>query len=90
MNRGSLLSLILQLLTALAVNAQQNLFPLSIGQINPQQGLFPYWNIYQPQQPTFINAERRLKKCCAKLNEADEACRSQYCGFEALSSQTVS
>ncbi|VDN19774.1 unnamed protein product [Gongylonema pulchrum] len=53
----------------------------------PDQQLFPLWNNYQAPQLSI--AEQRLKKCCARLKQADPGCKERFCGFEALAPQTV-
>lgn len=52
--------------------------------------LFPLWNTYQLIDSPSSKAERRLKKCCSRLNEADPECKKHFCGFDALEPQTVS
>ncbi|KAK6104934.1 DB module family protein [Brugia pahangi] len=54
--------------------------------------LFPLWNTYQSiitTDQSLSNAERRLKKCCSRLNEADTECKKHFCGFDALEPRTI-
>ncbi|VDN03189.1 unnamed protein product [Thelazia callipaeda] len=61
----------------------------SLQQQNNEQ-LFPLWKPYQTVlKPDFSNAERRLKKCCSRLDKADPSCKERFCGFDALEPQTV-
>ncbi|KAI6172202.1 DB domain-containing protein [Aphelenchoides besseyi] len=60
------------------------------------QGLFPLFQAFQPQTPALPPKERRgrspnekLHACCAKLPQADNECKSRFCDFNALSSNTV-
>uniref|UniRef100_A0A915PII8 Domain of unknown function DB domain-containing protein n=1 Tax=Setaria digitata TaxID=48799 RepID=A0A915PII8_9BILA len=68
---------------------QQHLLPYMISNTDSEQ-LFPLWDSYQSiSSHPISNAERRLKKCCSRLNEADSECKKRFCGFDALESQTV-
>lgn len=52
--------------------------------------LFPFFSTDQSTDSTLPVAEKRLKKCCSRLNEADPECKKRFCGFDALEPRTVS
>ncbi|VDK78577.1 unnamed protein product [Onchocerca ochengi] len=59
-----------------------------VQQTMPDQ-LFPFWNPYQSTDLSLSSAEKRLKKCCSKLNNADSECKRRFCSFDALEPRTV-
>ncbi|KAM3718856.1 Ig-like and fibronectin type-III domain-containing protein [Dirofilaria immitis] len=80
------------LLENTANHQQKSLIPNAIRDIIEQiksDQLFPPWKPYQLINPPLSNAEKRLKKCCSRLNNADSECKKRFCSFDALKPQTV-
>lgn len=72
--------------------ARSQLFPFQ-NLINPIANIPNLLQFNRPAAPPKtredIIAESRLKKCCGHLHQADPYCRTQYCGFDAISKDKV-
>lgn len=86
----SLFSFTIFILSLVHLSYNQGLFPLFFQ--NPQFQAFQR----QPQQVALAPKERKgrppnekLKQCCSTLDQADAECKSRFCDFSALSSNTV-
>lgn len=91
-NNLSILTFTIFILSLVHLSYNQGLFPLFFQ--NPQFGGFSQLGIppqaaLPPKTPKGRPPNEKLKSCCNSLNQADADCKSRFCDFNSLSSNTV-
>uniref|UniRef100_A0A914HRL7 Domain of unknown function DB domain-containing protein n=1 Tax=Globodera rostochiensis TaxID=31243 RepID=A0A914HRL7_GLORO len=70
------------LLLASVAHSQNQMFPLLFQQPQTQEQL-------PEKTPRGHTPHEKLKMCCAKLDQADADCKSRFCDWNALSSNSI-